>query len=156
MSIFGAFNNYIDKLLGLEKPFTPEEREIIGMEVSNALLAVRVLADHYATIAIHEGATMEQHVDRIGLGLSFHGDITHFELAQCVDPRMTVPKFIRGVSEAFHLWPYLVTRFNRPSRSVFSHAVKVELFENNESGWEKYVESMRRRGLEWFGQEDSR
>jgi len=155
MNLLEKFNNYIDKQLGLEKPITPEERQIIGMEVSNALNAVEILAKYYQNSPAHTSAQISNHVDTIGFGFSFDGNITHFELAQFVDPEMSVWTFIGGVSKAFHLWPYMITRFNRPSRSVFSYEVRRTLFVGNDEGWNRYVESMRSRGLEWFGREDA-
>jgi hypothetical protein len=154
MSIFESFNDYIDKLLGLEKPITNEERQIIGMEVSNAMSAVQTLATYCAGDPAYAGVPIDRHVERILVGFAFEGSVTHFELAHFVDPQMPVIKFIAGVSEAFHLWPYLLTRSNRPSRRLFSYTVKDALFKNNETGWQGYVNYLRQRGLDWFGQEE--
>jgi hypothetical protein len=153
MTIFGSFNNYIDELLGLEKPISVDERQIIGMEVSNALSAVKTLAAHYSSFPTEANTAIGKHIEMV-LMISFDGDITYFELARFVDPKMPVMDFIAGVGEAFHLWPYLLTRSNRPSRRLFSYTVKDALFKNNDVGWQGYVDRMRNQGLGWFGREE--
>ena len=96
MSIFESFNEYIDKLLGLEKPITIEERQIIGMEVSNAMSAVQTLSAHYSGDPTRAGTPIAEHVEKMLIGFAFEGSITHFELAHFVDPRMPVIEFIAG------------------------------------------------------------
>lgn len=154
MTIFKLLNEYIDNYFGLEQPLTIEDKQIIGMELSNAMSAVDILARQYLTREAHMTAPIREHIETDLVGITFDGNITDFELSNFVNQDMSVIEFIAGVSKAFYLWPYLLTRTKRPSRRLFSDTVKGALFKNNEQGWQNYVASMRERGLAWFGQEE--